>query len=264
MQLARMILGEYEKSISRKWAEIVVTIQLEQRLSKEEIFAYYANDYHLGAHGSFQIYGFGEGAEAYFGKDLSQINLPEAAALAGMIQRPSAFDPYRHPDRLKERRNVVLGLMRQNGYISDRDYALAIQAPVVVARGAASSTEAPYYVDLVGEELQTKLQDADFQSNAARIYTTLDMRLQRAAADAIRAGMQNVDEQIRETAPFPRTDAARTAGGVDRNRSAHWRRARAGWGAQLWRQPVEPYSGQAPAWVDLQALRLRHRHGYRN
>ncbi len=202
MQLARMILGEYEKSISRKWAEIVVTIQLEQRLSKEEIFAYYANDYHLGAHGSFQIYGFGEAAEAFFGKDLSQINLPEAAALAGMIQRPSAFDPYRHPDRLKERRNVVLGLMRANGYISERDYELAIEAPIMVARGASQSTEAPYYVDMVGEELQSKIQDADFQSNAARIYTTLDMRLQRAAAEAIRDGMQNIDEQIRKQRRF--------------------------------------------------------------
>jgi penicillin-binding protein 1B len=202
MQLASMILGEHEKSLSRKWAEIVIAIQLEQRLSKEEIFAYYANDYHLGAHGSFQIYGFGEAAEAFFGKDLSQINLPEAAALAGMIQRPSAFDPYRHPDRLKERRNLVLGLMRQNGYISDRDYALASEAPIAVARGAAQSTEAPYYVDMVGEELQNKFQDADFQSNAARIYTTLDMRLQRAAAEAIRTGMQNVDEQIRKQRRF--------------------------------------------------------------
>jgi penicillin-binding protein 1B len=202
MQLARMILGEYEKSVARKWAEIIVTIQLEQRLSKEEIFAYYSNDYHLGAHGSFQIYGFGEAAEAYFGKDLSQISLPEAAALAGMIQRPSAFDPYRHPDRLKDRRNVVLGLMRANGYISDRDYALACDAPMAVARGAAQSTEAPYYVDLVGEELQNKFQDADFQSNAARIYTTLDMRLQRAAAEVIRTGMQNVDEQIRKQRRF--------------------------------------------------------------
>jgi penicillin-binding protein 1B len=202
MQLARMILGEYEKSLSRKWAEIIVTIQLEQRLSKEEIFTYYANDYHLGAHGSFQIYGFGEAAEAFFGKDLSQIDLPEAAALAGMIQRPSAFDPYRHPDRLKDRRNVVLTMMRQNGYISDRDYAIAIEAPITVARGAAQSTEAPYFVDIVGEELQKKFEDTDFQSNAARVYTTLDMRLQRAAADAIREGMQNVDEQIKKQRRF--------------------------------------------------------------
>jgi penicillin-binding protein 1B len=202
MQLARMILGEYEKSLSRKWAEIIVTIQLEQRLSKEEIFTYYANDYHLGAHGSFQIFGFGEAAEAFFGKDLSQIDLPEAAALAGMIQRPSAFDPYRHPDRLKERRNVVLTMMRQNGYISDRDYAIAIEAPITVARGAAQSTEAPYFVDIVGEELQKKFEDTDFQSNAARVYTTLDMRLQRAAADAIREGMANVDEQIKKQRRF--------------------------------------------------------------
>ena len=162
MQLASMMLGEHEKSISRKWAEIIITLQLEQRLSKEEIFAYYANDYHLGAHGSFQIYGFGEAAEAYFAKDLGQINLPEAAALAGMIQRPSAFNPYRHPDRLKDRRNVVLGLMRTNGYISDRDYALATEAPIAVAHGAAQSTEAPYYVDLVGEELQTSFRTRNF------------------------------------------------------------------------------------------------------
>ncbi len=202
MQLASMMLGEHEKSLSRKWAEIIITLQLEQRLSKEEIFAYYANDYHLGAHGSFQIYGFGEAAEAFFGKDLSQLNLPEAASLAGMIQRPSAFDPYRHPDRLKDRRNVVLGLMRTNGYISDRDWALAAQAPITVARGASNTTEAPYYVDLVGDELQSKVQDTDFQSNAARIYTTLDLRLQRVAADAIRAGMQNVDEQIRKQRRF--------------------------------------------------------------
>jgi penicillin-binding protein 1B len=202
MQLASMMLGEHEKSLTRKWAEIIIAIQLEQRLSKEEIFAYYANDYHLGAHGSFQIYGFGEAAEAYFGKDLSQITLPEAAALAGMIQRPSAFDPYRHPDRLKDRRNVVLSLMRQNEYISDRDYGLATQAPIVVARGSARSTEAPYFVDLANEELQSKMQDADFQSNAARIYTTLDMRLQHVAAEAIRAGMQNVDDQIKKQKRF--------------------------------------------------------------
>ena len=93
-------------------------------------------------------------------------------------------------------------LFRSNAYISDRDYALAIQAPVVVARGAAQSTEAPYFVDLVGEELANKFQDADFKTNEARVYTTLDMRLQKAATEAIRAGMQNVDEQIRKQKRF--------------------------------------------------------------
>ena len=202
MQLAKMILGDYEKRWSYKFAEVMVTLQIEQKLSKQEIFQYYANDVPLGARGSFQIHGFGEASEVYFGKDLSQISLPEAAALAGMVQRPSVFDPYRHPDRLKTRRNIVLGLMRDNGYISDRDCELAIASPVVVAKVSVQSTEAPYFVDLVDDTLQTKFQDADFQSNAYRIYTTLDMRLQRAAADAVRDGMQLVDEQIKKQRRF--------------------------------------------------------------
>ena len=202
MQLAKMILGDYEKKWAYKFAEVMVTLQIEQKLSKQEIFQYYANDVPLGSRGSFQIYGFGEAAEVYFGKDLSQISIPEAASLAGMVQRPSVFDPYRHPDRLKARRNIVLGLMRDNAYISERDYELASASPVNVAKGAAQSTEAPYFVDLVDDALQNKFQDADFQSNAYRIYTTLDLRLQRAAGDAIRDGMVLVDEQIKKQRRF--------------------------------------------------------------
>ncbi len=181
---------------------MIITLQLEQKLSKEEIFEDYANEIYLGSRGSFRIHGFGEAAEAYLGKDLSQITLPEAAELAGMIQRPACYDPFRHPDRLRERRNVVLGLMRQNGFIGDRDYALAVEAPLTVAKSAAQSVEAPYFVDLVNDTLQARFQDTDFQSNAFRIYTTLDMHLQRAAAEAIRIGMQNVDEQIRQQRRF--------------------------------------------------------------
>ncbi len=92
--------------------------------------------------------------------------------------------------------------MRANGYIGDRDYALASEAPVAVAQGSAQSVEAPYFVDLVDDALQSKFQDADFQSNAFRVYTTLDMRLQRAAAEAIRMGMASVDEQIKKQRRF--------------------------------------------------------------
>ena len=116
---------------------------------------------------------------------MSQINLPEAAELAALPRWPAYFDPFRHPDHLKDRRNVVLGLMRQNGFINDRDYALAVQAPLTVVKGTAQSVEAPYFVDLLNDELQSRFQDADFQSNAFRIYTTLDMHLQRAASEAV-------------------------------------------------------------------------------
>ena len=147
---------------------MIITLQLEQKLTKEEIFEDYANQIYLGWRGTFRIHGFGEAAEAYFGKDLSQITLPEAATLAGMIQRPAYSTRSAIRTALRERRNVVLGLMRQNGYITDREYALAVEAPLTVAKGAASRWTRPYFVDLVNDTLQSKFQDPDFQSNAFR------------------------------------------------------------------------------------------------
>jgi penicillin-binding protein 1B len=202
MQLARMFWLYQDKFWKRKFAEVMITLHLEQRLSKEQIFEDYANQIDLGWRGTFNIRGFAQAAEVYLGKELSQVTLPEAAELAGLAKGPGYFDPYRHPDRLKERRNVVLALMRQNGFVTDRDYALAIQTPLTVAKGAAQSVEAPYFVDLVTDTLQTRFQNADLHSNAFRVYTTLDMNLQRAAVDAIRDGMQKVDALIKKQRRF--------------------------------------------------------------
>jgi penicillin-binding protein 1B len=202
-QLARGFWLDQNKRWTRKLAEMIITLQLEQKLSKEEIFEDYANQVYLGWRGSFEIHGFGEAAEAYFGKDLSQINLPEAATLAGMIQRPSYFNPFKAPERTKERRNVILSLMHQNGEISDRDYELAVQSPLTVAGVRSQSVDAPYFVDLVDDDLQSKLQDAtNLRSSAIRIYTTLDLNLQRAAAEAVRIGMQEVDQEIKKQRRF--------------------------------------------------------------
>jgi penicillin-binding protein 1B len=203
MQTARMFFLTQDKSWKRKAAEFIITLLLEQKLSKEEIFEYYANQVPLGQRGSFHIVGFGQASEAYLGKELNSITLPEAATLAGMIQRPSYFDPFRHPERLKERRNIVLQLMRQNDVISERDYKLAVDAPMTVINAGSTSVEAPYFVDMVNDALQAMFTDTtDFQSNAYRIYTTIDMRLQRAAVEAIRAGMANVDELVKKQKRF--------------------------------------------------------------
>jgi penicillin-binding protein 1B len=201
-QLARGFWLNQSKRWTRKLAEVIITLELEQKVSKEEIFEDYANQVYLGWRGSFEIHGFGEAAEAFFGKDLSQINLPEAATLAGMIQRPSYFNPYKSPERARERRNVVLSLMHANGQISNRDYELASASPLSVANARSEAVEAPYFVDLVDDDLQSKLQDADLRSSAYRIYTTLDLHLQRAAAEAVRIGMQEVDQQIRKQRRF--------------------------------------------------------------
>ena len=198
MQLARSFWLDNDKSWGRKAAEMMITLELEQKLSKEKIFEFYCNQINLGQRGSFGIRGFGEAAQAYFGKDIRQLTVPEAAVLAGLVQRPSYYNPFRHLDRMRERRNVVLSLMRQNGYISEREYALACDAPIQLVSTGSESAEAPYFVDLVNDDLQSHFQDKDFQSSSYRIYTTLDVDLQRAAVDAVRAGMQNVDELLKK------------------------------------------------------------------
>ena len=245
------------KTWKRKAAEVLITFQLEQKLTKEEIFEFYANQIDLGRRGSFAIRGFGEGAQAYFGKDLRDVTLPEAAMLAGLIQRPSFTNPIRWPDRARARRNVVLGLMRENGYITEQQYKEASAAPLTVARGGAESTDAPYFVDLVNDELQDEFQEHDFQARFYRVYTTLDMDLQRDAAEAVRIGMKEVDEQVRRQRRFRRHEAARGAGGAGGAGRADGRGEGAGGRAQLRGQPVEPRAGQAAAGFVLQAVRLR-------
>ena len=198
MQLARMFWLTPEKTPQRKAAETMITLHLEQKLSKEKIFEYYANQVDLGRRGSFAIRGFGEAAQTYFGKDVRDLNLPEAATLAGIIQRPSYTNPVRWPERARDRRNVVLMLMRENGYINDREYAEASESPLAVARAGSESTDAPYFVDVVNDSLLEQFQEHDFQNRSYRVYTTLDLNLQRDAAEAVRLGMKEVDELLRK------------------------------------------------------------------
>ena len=109
MQLAGIIwLDRSQRTWKRKAAEVLITLHLEQKLSKEQIFEYYANQIDLGMRGSFSIRGFGEAAQAYFGKDVRDLTVAEAAVLAGIIQRPSWTNPVTRPERARQRRNVVL------------------------------------------------------------------------------------------------------------------------------------------------------------
>src|SRR3984885_107195 len=196
-QLARGFFLSSEKTYSRKIAEVVITYQLEARFSKQQIFEMYANEINLGQRGSFAINGFGEAAQAYFGKDLRQLDLAECALLAGMIQRPNYFAPYRHPDRAMERRNVVLDSMVETGAITQEQAERAKAEPIRLAPPDADASAAPYFVDLVHDQIVQRLGDSDIAHSALRIYTSLDPELQRAAAAAVEAGMKNVDELVR-------------------------------------------------------------------
>ncbi len=197
MQLARSLWLAPQKKWTRKLAEVAITVRLEERLSKQQIFTYYCNQVYLGRSGTFSLHGFGAAAAAYFGKDIGSLTLPESAMLAGLIQRPSYYRPLRGDDRMRERRNLVLRLMRRNGYIAEAEYRQAVKAPIVIARAAGHSIDAPYFMDLVSDELRELAGDREDRPDAQEVYTTLDLNLQQAANEAIRLGMQNVDGLLR-------------------------------------------------------------------
>jgi penicillin-binding protein 1B len=196
MQLARGFFLSPEKRIKRKLIEIIITFQLEHRFNKQQIFQMYANQVPLGQRGSFSIDGFGEAAQAYFGKDVGQLDLPECALLAGIIQSPSRLNPFRHPARALERRNVVLDSMVETGDITKAEAEQAKAAPLGLSAGAFDAGEAPYFVDLVRDQLISKLGDADYNEQGLRIYTSLDPQLQQIAQTAVADGMKKVDDLV--------------------------------------------------------------------
>ncbi|HUX45102.1 MAG TPA: PBP1A family penicillin-binding protein [Terracidiphilus sp.] len=196
MQLARGFFLTPQRKIKRKLKEIVITFQLEHRFSKQQIFAMYANEINLGQRGSFSIDGFGEAAQAYFGKDVRQLNLPECALLAGMIQSPNRLNPFRHPARAMERRNLVLDSMVETGAITKEQAEQAKQQPLHLVAASVDASEAPYFVDLVRDQLVQALGDRDFNREGLRIYTSLDPDLQRLASEAVQATIPMVDAQV--------------------------------------------------------------------
>jgi penicillin-binding protein 1B len=197
-QLARGFFLSPEKTYARKLAEIMITFQLEDRFTKQQIFEMYANQIPMGQRGSFPIAGFAEAAQAYFGKDLRQLDTAECAMLAGLIQRPSYFNPYKHMDRMMERRNIVLDSMADIGAITTAEAVRAKAEPIRLAPPSIDASEAPYFVDLVHDELVQRIGDSAAAHSALRIYTSLDPDLQRAAQDAVETGMKNVDELVRK------------------------------------------------------------------
>ena len=168
-QLARGFFLTPEKSYARKIAEIMITYQLEGRFNKPQIFEMYANQINLGQRGSFAINGFGEAAQAYFGKPLKQLDLAECATLAGMIQRPNFYNPYRHPDRTTERRNLVLDSMVETGAVTAAEADAAKAVPIKLAPAEVDASEAPYFVDLVHDQITQRLGDYDSAHAALRI-----------------------------------------------------------------------------------------------
>ncbi len=198
MQLARGIFLSPVRHIKRKLIEILITFQLESRFTKQQIFEMYANQINLGQRGSFAINGFGEAAQAYFGKDLRQLDTAQCAMIAGIIQSPNRLNPYRHPERALERRNLVLDAMVETNSITPSEGARDKAEPIRLAPVNVDASEAPYFIDLVHEQLSQRVGEQELGHDTLRIYTSLDPELQRAASAAVEVGMRNVDELVRK------------------------------------------------------------------
>ncbi|HEY5331129.1 MAG TPA: transglycosylase domain-containing protein [Acidobacteriaceae bacterium] len=197
MQLARGFFLTPARTKKRKLEEIMITYQLESRFNKEQIFEMYANQINLGQRGSFAINGFGEAAEAFFGKDLRQLDLAECAMLAGIVNSPNKLNPYRHADRAIARRNLVLDQMVETNSITAAEAERAKAEALRLAPPNVDASEAPYFVDLVHDQIVQRVGDQELSHDNLRIYTSLDPELQRAASDAVDAGMKHVDDLVR-------------------------------------------------------------------
>ena len=182
-----------ERALRRKILEQFLAVVLDTRASKDEVLEMYLNDMPLGQRGSFSIVGMPEAARLFFGKDISNVTLAEAATMAGVLQSPSALSPFNNPARCRERRNVVLQAMVDAGFIEQPVADVAVKEPLIVVQRALEA-EAPYFVDYVAHSL-----DEDYPglttttSQAVDVYTTLDLHLQRVAQDAVRNGLTQVD-----------------------------------------------------------------------
>jgi penicillin-binding protein 1B len=196
MQLSRGFFLTPEKTMKRKLTEMLIATELEQKFTKQQIFEFYANWVPLGQRGSFAISGFAEASRAYFNKDIKDLTIPEAALLAGIIQGPSWLSPYRHPERALARRNLVLDSMVETHAITKEQADKAKATPLKLAPPNVEASDAPYFVDLVRDTVTGKMPEREMNEQAYRIYTTLDPDLQRAAAQAVDAGIKLVDEQV--------------------------------------------------------------------
>ncbi|HXG56032.1 MAG TPA: PBP1A family penicillin-binding protein [Vicinamibacterales bacterium] len=188
-QLVKNTFLTPERSPVRKYQEWIMSIALERRLTKDQVLELYLNDVWLGQRGSFAIHGVPEASRLFFGKDIANVSLSEAATIAGVIQSPPRHSPFHNPAISKQRRNVVLRAMADAAYISADAAARAAREPLQVATRSLEN-EAPYFVDYISQELQHKYK----ASGAVDVYTTLDLHLQKIAHDAVRAGLAHVDE----------------------------------------------------------------------
>jgi penicillin-binding protein 1B len=193
-QLAKNLYYTQQRTYARKLKEAFAALILELKYSKQDILESYLNEIYLGQSGSVAVYGIGQAAQYYFGKSLSQLSVPEAALLAGMIKGPNTYAPVRDPKRSKHRRDLVLLRMKQEGRLSEKQYQAAVNAPIRIATLQHGVTDAPYFMDYI----LTRIDDSpDSPQTGLRLFTTLDLHMQRMAEEAVGSGLALLEKKHR-------------------------------------------------------------------
>lgn len=192
-QLAKNLFLSPKRTISRKLMEIPTALSLERHLSKKQLLELYLNEVYLGQEGSISIHGMPQASTTLFGKNIQDISVDEAATLAGIIKAPSYYNPRKHPERAKERRNVVLAKMRDLGHISASEYAAAVQKPLRIASQQEHRRIAQYFTSTLEAELSETLDIENASVTGLAVYTGLDLGMQRCAEEAVQRGVATLE-----------------------------------------------------------------------
>ncbi|GAA6184847.1 penicillin-binding protein 1B [Aliiglaciecola sp. NS0011-25] len=195
-QLVKNMYLTNEKSITRKIKEAFMSILIDARYSKDQIMEAYLNEVFLGQNGNTGVHGFGLASYFYFDRPLNELNLEEMTTLVGMIKGPSYYNPRRHPERVIERRNLVLRLLFEAGKINKTTFEQLLDKPIQVATGATLVRgKHPAFMDRVGRELRTILDNPDIRDSGVKLFTSLDSNAQRKAETALSGGLTSIEKQ---------------------------------------------------------------------
>ncbi|HET7312859.1 penicillin-binding protein 1B [Salinisphaera sp.] len=194
-QLVKNFYLSNRQTIGRKIKEALMAILLDAHYSKAEILEAYINEVYLGQDGARAIHGFGLASYFYFNKPVQELQPQEIALLVAMVKGPSYYNPRRHPERAKQRRNLVLNMFHDAGFLKDKAWKKAKASDLgVTSSSAHSNTQYPAFIDLVRDQLHGQYKDSDLTEEGLRIFTTLDPSVQAAAEKAVSQGLTRVEK----------------------------------------------------------------------
>lgn len=193
-QLVKNYFLTSERSYSRKFKEIIMAIALDGRYTKEQILEAYMNEIYLGQNGNAGIYGFGLASYFYFGIPISELSFDQAALLVGLIKGPSYYDPWRRPEKALERRNTVLAVMRNRGFLTEAQYQQFSARPInVIPRGSMAYSKTPAFMGILKHEISTRFDENFLSGNGIKIFTSLDPQAQYAAEQAVKKELDSIE-----------------------------------------------------------------------